>query len=412
MKTVSYRRTLLACYLGYVTQAISINLYPLLFVTFQREFSFTLEQISLLVSVVFITQITVDTLSARFARYISYRTGCIAAHVFAVAGLVGLSFLPDLLPSPYVGVLLPAVLLAIGGGLIETIISPVVESMPGERKDGAMSLLHSFYCWGFTAVTLLSTLFFVTVGIAHWRLLVLLWALLPLATGILFALVPMPPRPEEGADGGMTLRQLCSHRTMWLLFFLMICSGAAELAPAQWASLFAESGLGVSKTAGDLLGPCAFACLQGLSRVLYSGITRRFQPRLVLLVCSVGCVLSYLLIVLAPHPFLSLAGFGLCGVFVGPMWPGVLSLSAARYPRGGTAMFGMLALGGDIGCILGPAMVGVLSDNLQAGGTRLADSLKIGMALCALFPLLLTAGLWRLCTRKKRKNPVQTAADA
>ncbi len=402
MRKLTFRSTTAACYLGYVTQAISINLLPLLYVTFQNEFSVSLDRIGLLVTVLFATQLIIDLLATRFGHLISYRAGCVAAHVFATLGLVGICFLPGLTADPYVGLLLSSICLSVGGGLTEVLISPVVDAMPGDQKAGAMSLLHSFYCWGFMAVVLLSTLFFVTLGTAQWRLLALLWAVVPAVTAVLFCLVPMPDKPEERAGGqGMSLRQLFSSRTMWLLMLLMICSGAAEMAPAQWASLFAESGLQVSKTTGDLLGPCAFACLQGLSRVAFAGFSSRQDPRRLMAACGALCVVGYLTIVLSPWPLLSLIGFGICGVAVGPMWPGVLSLGSARFPVGGTTMFALLALCGDLGCSAAPAVVGWVSEGLQQTGASLQEALKSGMGLCVLFPVVLFVGLLLLGRRKK-----------
>ena len=357
MKTVSYNQTKVACYLGYITQAISINLLPLLYVTFQDQFSVTLTQLGLLATMVFVVQIVVDLLAARFGKRMSYRVGCVAAHVFASAGLILMSFLPSVLPNPYVGVLLSALLLSVGGGLIEVLISPVVDDIPGDSKAGDMSLLHSFYCWGVVGVALLSTAFFAVFGAVAWRWLVLLWAVVPAATAWLLTVVPLPDNPED-----TTQQHHASTTVVWsglfcLLMALMLCSGATELGLAQWASLFAERGLRVTKTAGDLLGPCAFALFQGAARVAYARLTVRYDARRVLILHAVGCVFAYGVIVLSPWPFVSLVGFCLCGWCVGPMWPGVLSLASARYPMGGTSMFAILALCGDMGCSLAPALV-------------------------------------------------------
>ncbi|MBQ8684244.1 MAG: MFS transporter [Clostridia bacterium] len=392
----SYTPTMVACYLGYVTQAITINLTPLLYVTFQQTFSLSLGQVGMLILVVFVTQIGVDLSSTRFGRMISYRTGCVLAAVFATLGLVSFSFLPDVLPDPYVGVILSSVLLSVGSGFVEVQVSPVVDAMPEERKTGAMSILHSFYCWGFTAVVLLSTLFFVTVGIHRWRLLMLLWAVIPAVTGALFCFVRMPVKTEERTGGGMAVRQLLSGRMFWLLMLLMVCAGAAEMVPAQWASLFAEAGLGVSKTVGDLLGPCTFALLQGLSRVAFGLFSVRWDSRRMLFFCGVLSLAGYSLIMLSPWPLLSLFGFGLCGIAIGPMWPGTLSLGSSRYPAGGTGMFGLLAFCGDFGCAVSPALIGAVSDRLQAEGAPVLEALRAGFGVCALFPAALLVILWLL----------------
>ncbi len=390
---VSYRLSLVASYLGYVTQAIAINFLPLLFVTFQREFSVSLEQLGLLVTASFVVQMTVDLLATRFGDRLGYRVGSVAAHIFAVAGLVALAVLPGLMPVPYVGLLVGTVLMAVGGGLIEVLISPMVDAMPFENKARVMNLLHSFFSWGFLAVVLLSTAFFALFGTEHWRWLALFWALVPFVTGVLFCFVPLPlPKTPEGA-GGTVLRRLFSTRLFWLLMLLMLCAGATEIAASQWASLFAEIGLGVPKAVGDLLGPCAFALLMGISRVFFADNRRIRHLRRTLFWCGIGCVVGYLLIVLCPWPFVSLMGFGVCGFCVGVMWPGVLSLGAEAFSHGGTAMFSVLALCGDIGCSVGPWMVGTLSNALQSAGTTTLTALKWGLAVATVFPLVLAAAV-------------------
>ncbi len=396
----AYRVSLGACFLGYVTQAISINFLPLLFATFQREFTVSLEELGLLVTVSFIVQMLVDLLATRFGDRIGYRAGAIAAHVAAVMGLVLLAVLPSLLPDPYVGLLIGTVLMAIGGGLIEVLISPIVDAMPFDGKAGVMSLLHSFFSWGFLAVVLLSTAFFALFGTAYWRWLAVFWATVPFVTGVLFCFVPLPePKTQAGGSGRM-LKQLFRSPAFLLMLLLMLCAGASEIASSQWASLFAEVGLGVPKAVGDLLGPCAFALLMGTSRVIFS--SKRLSSHLPtsLFWCGVGCVVGYLLVVLSPLPLLSLAGFGVCGFSVGVMWPGILSLGADAFPNGGTAMFSLLALCGDVGCSVGPSVVGSLSNTLQNAGLSTLAALKWGLAVAAVFPVLLVFMVGVLRRRK------------
>ncbi len=400
MAAMSYRKTKVACYLGYITQAISINLLPLLYVTFQREFSVTLSQLGLLATILFVIQISVDFLTARFGRGLSYRVGCVAAHVFAAIGLASMSLLPQMMPNPYVGLLLSVVLLSVGGGLTEVLISPVIDAIPGDDKTAQMSLLHSFYCWGVVIVALLSTAFFTVFGTVAWRWLVLLWAVVPAFTALLFAVVPLPPKPEENVGGEHTDTYALGGM-FWLMMALMLCAGAAEMCLAQWASLFAERGLRITKTAGDLLGPCAFALCQGASRVVYGRLTLHRDGRQLLVLCAAGCVIGYVLIAVSPDPLLSLLGFCLCGWFVGPMWPGILSLTSARYPTGGTAMFALLALCGDVGCSLAPAVVGMVSDGLRHSHT-VSDALRGGFGLCVVFPIMLLVGLVLLRKRKSK----------
>ena len=387
--TRSYRATLIACFLGYVTQAIAINFLPLLFATFQREFAVSLEKLGLLITVSFLVQMTVDLLASRFGDKLGYRAGTIAAHVAAVLGLVSLSVLPYCLPDPYVGLMIGTLLMAIGGGLVEVLISPIVDAFPGEGKPGIMSLLHSFFSWGFLAVVLLSTVYFAVCGIDNWRWLPLLWAIPPFVTGVLFCLVPLPSPKNEAGGNKTLLRRLFASPQFWLMMLLMMCAGSAEIAASQWASLFAEVGLGVPKAMGDLLGPCGFALLMGLSRVYFAGGQRAKNMTRSLTACGIGCVAGYLLIVLSPWPLLSLAGFGVCGFSVGLMWPGVLSFGAKAFPTGGTAMFSLLALCGDIGCSIGPGIVGGISNALQSAGQPTLLALKWGIAAATVFPLLL-----------------------
>lgn len=382
----SYRRTLYACYLGYVIQAI-VNIFaPLLFLTFQSEFGIPLEQITLLVTVNFTIQLLIDLLSMKIVDKIGYRPCIIAANIFAALGLLGLGTLPDLIPSPYMGILSSVVLYAIGGGLLEVLVSPIVEACPFTNKSGIMSMLHSFYCWGCVIVILGSTLFFNLAGIENWRILSCLWALIPVVNALLFTISPIPTLVPEGKS--MTLKELLHSKTIWLFFLLMVCAGAAEQAMSQWASSFAEEGLQVSKTVGDLAGPCMFALLMGLARFIYAKLSGRIALIPFMTGSSVLCVFSYLLATVSQNTVLALAGCALCGFSVGILWPGIFSLVSARCPTGGTAMFAMMALGGDLGCCGGPTLVGFVS---SATG-----DLKTGLFTAVIFPVILFCGLHKV----------------
>lgn len=380
MKESNYQHTIYASYLGYITQAVVNNLAPLLFLIFQDRFGISLGKITALVTVNFTVQLLVDALSAKFVDRIGYRTSIVAGHLCAAAGLVGMAALPFLLPDPYPGLLCSVVLYAIGGGTIEVLISPMVEACPTDNKAAVMSLLHSFYCWGTVAVAACSTLFLYVFGKDSWRVLACLWAVLPLFNAVWFCRVPIARLTEE--HEGMSIRSLFSTGVFWLFLLLMIAAGASEQAMSQWASAFAESGLGVSKTVGDLAGLCIFSLLMGSARGLYA----RFSEKMDLLKCILAsggvCICAYLLAVFAPHPMLSLAGCGLCGLSVGLLWPGVYSLASARLPKGGTAMFALLALAGDVGCGGGPTLVGAVAGIC-------GDRLKTGLLAAVIFPVLL-----------------------
>lgn len=392
MKKLTYRHTLLSCCAGIISQAITSNFAPLLFLTFQETFGFSLEQIGLLVSFNFVTQLAVDALSVRFADKIGYRKLIVSAQLMVCVGLVLLSVLPFLLPNAYVGVVTATLIYAVGSGLNEVLISPIVEACPHEGKSAGLSLLHSFYCWGSMVVVLVSTLLLSVFGTHAWRVISLMWALIPLVNTYFFSRVPIAPLVSEGKS--MTLKELLSTRVFWLFMLLMLCAGATELSMAQWASAFAESGLKVSKSVGDLAGPCFFALMMGVGRVLQYKISDKIDLRKYLLLCAAGCVASYLIASLAGQPLLALLGFGACGLAVAAMWPGTLTLSQQTYPRGGTAMFAILALFGDVGCSFGPALVGFVSGALQ-------DNLRLGLLSAVVFPLVMLALLMR---RKKSKK--------
>lgn len=390
----NYNCTLKASYTGYVVQAIVNNFAPLLFLTFQGAFGISLGRITLLVTVNFGIQLLVDLLSARFVDRIGYRTCIVAAHLFAAAGL---AFIPDLVPGHFAGLVVCVCLYAIGGGIIEVLISPIVEACPTGKKDAAMSLLHSFYCWGAVAVVLGSTLFFTVAGVGNWRILALLWALVPAVNALVFARVPILSLVEDG--DGMGIRELAGNRVFWLFAFIFVCAGASEQAMSQWASAFAESGLKVSKTMGDLAGPCMFSVLMGLSRALYAKYSEKIQLPVFMTISALLCVFSYLLAAYGPDPALALLGCGLCGLSVGILWPGAFSLASASCPRGGTAMFALLALAGDLGCSAGPTLVGLVSGAAEGG-------MKSGLAVAAWIPAVLVLGLLRVMCggRKKEYN--------
>lgn len=378
----TFRHTKYAAYIGYITQAIVNNLAPLLFVSFQREFSLSLDRISVLITMNFGVQIITDIIAAKYVDRIGYRPACVIAHIFAALGLVGYGVLPFVI-SPYAGLLICSAVCAIGGGLTEVVISPVVEALPGDEKESAMSLLHSFYCWGQVLVVLLSTLYFSLIGVERWRFLSVIWAAIPLFNIFLFCKVPIRHLNENGES--MPVRKLFCKKVFWLFIILMICAGASELAMSQWASLFAEEGLGVSKTFGDLLGPCAFAALMGISRTVYGLFGSKMNLRRFISGSGILCVISYLTAVFAPVPVVSLMGCAVCGLSVGIMWPGTYSIAARRYEQGGTAMFAVLALAGDVGCTSGPVLAGFVGNA--------SDDLKNGLLAAALFPAIMVIGI-------------------
>lgn len=374
------KQTVAACYIGYISQAIINNFSPLLYVTFRETYGISLSEISLLIVLNFGIQVLVDFTAARFIGDSNTRSATVLAHAFAAVGLIGLFLFPKIIPNAFLGICIAVIMSGVGGGLIEVMVSPILEALPGDEKSGAMSLLHSFYCWGQAGVILISTLVFTVGGISLWPYLAISWAAVPLAGMILFSFAPIYPLVSEGES--MPRKKLFTSRLFWILLIMMLCAGASELAMSQWASAFVEKGLGIDKSMGDLLGPCMFAVLMGISRVFYAKFSKKIDLRKFFIISSLICMASYLLAAISPHPIVSLVGCALCGFGVGVMWPGTYSIAAAALPGGGVSMFAYLALAGDIGCTSGPSIVGLVAD--AAGG-----NLRIAFLVALVFPSLL-----------------------
>lgn len=386
----SYNATITASYLGYITQAIVNNFAPLLFLILARDFSLSLAQITAITTLNFAVQLLVDLLSARLVDRIGYRRCIVTAHVLAAAGLIGMAVLPRIMP-PYAGLLASVALYAIGGGIIEVLISPIVEACPTQHKEAAMSLLHSSYCWGHVGLVLLTTAFLAIFGEHTWPLLACLWALIPLGNMVLFTQVPLAD--INAGHEPLSLRRLLSQGAFWLLLALMVCAGASEQAMSQWASAFAESSLHISKAMGDLAGPCVFAALMGLSRMLYGKFADRIPLRSFMLGSSVLCILCYLAAMQTSSSLLAIIGCALCGFSVGIFWPGTFSMAALTLPGGGTAMYALMALAGDLGCSAGPTVVGLVADAAQG-------QLQAGLGAAMVFPALMLLGIWVISRRK------------
>lgn len=392
----NYQKTMYACFIGYIVQAVVNNFVPLLFVVFQDSYHIPLSQITALITINFLIQLGVDLLSAGVVDKLGYRICVLIAHGCVAAGLVLLAFLPDLLPNPFAGILIAVGIYAVGGGLIEVLISPILEACPTKNKEKAMSLLHSFYCWGHVGVVLISTVFFRLAGVGNWRILTVLWALIPVGNLVLFAGAPIYSLHEEG-ETGLTLRELFTKKIFWILMLMMLCAGASEQAVSQWASIFAEKGLGVSKTVGDLAGPMAFAALMGTSRLIYGKYGDRLNLNRFMTLSCFLCIAAYGCISLIPNAAVGLAGCAVCGFSVGILWPGTFSKASAAVKGGGTAMFALLALAGDLGCSGGPTLAGAVSS--QCG-----DNLRMGILAAVVFPVLLLAGMLLLSRQKSVKS--------
>ena len=391
----NYKKTLTACCLCSVTQAITANFAPLLFLTFKNSYGISFEKIALIPVVFYFTQLLVDFAVTRFADKIGYRACILSSQILSSVGLIFMAILPEVMPVPFIGIIISVILYAIGSGIVEVLSSPIVEACPFDNKDGVMSILHSFYSWGSVGVILGSTLFFVAFGIENWQILALIWALVPLFNTFNFISCPIEKLVEDGK--GMRVVELLRLPIFWLMIILMICAGASEVTMAQWASAFTESALGVSKTVGDLLGACLFAAFMGMARMIYGKMSKALDLTKTMLCCGVLSIICYLLASLSSSAVLGLIGFALCGLAVGIMWPGTISISSEKCVGGGTAMFAFLALAGDFGATVGPAMVGGISE--IAG-----DNLKSGLLIATVFPIILTIGLLFLNGKVKLKR--------
>lgn len=395
----NYKQTISACFIGYIIQAIVNNFVPLLFVTFQKSYSIELSKITVLITINFVIQLCIDLASAYFIDKIGYRASALIAHGCSAAGLILLTILPELLPSAYAGIVISVIIYAIGGGLLEVLLSPIIEACPTGNKEKAMSLLHSFYCWGHMGVVLLSTAFFAIFGIENWKALALIWAAVPVLNGIFFTRVPIYPLVDEG-EKGLTLKQLTASKTFWIMMLMMVCAGASEQSVSQWASAFAEEGLGVSKTIGDLAGPTAFAALMGTSRLIYGKLGHKIDINKFMGFSCILCIAAYLCISIVQNPAIELIGCAVCGFSVGILWPATFSKASASIKGGGTLLFAMLALAGDLGCSAGPTLAGFVSG-------KFGNNLRAGILAAIVFPALLLLGL--LLSRKNSGGKIKKA---
>lgn len=390
----NYRKTKIACYLGFITQAIVVNFAPLLFLKFHKDYNISIGKIALIPTFFFFTQLLVDLFCAKYVDKIGYRVSIVVSEVCSAAGLIGLAFLPDMLPSPFTGIIVSVIIYAIGSGLIEVLCSPIVEACPFENKEATMSLLHSFYCWGSVGTILFSTAFFVIFGMDSWKWLAVILALIPTINIYNFAVCPIEHLVEGG--GGLCVKELLKKPLFWIAIVLMICAGASELSMSQWASAYAEAALGLSKIVGDLAGPCMFAVVMGICRIIFGKYAEKMNLNKFMIGSGILCVVCYLLAAVSDNPLIGLAGCILCGFSVGIMWPGTISISSKAFPTGGTAMFALLAMAGDLGGSIGPGIVGRIAQN--AGG-----SIRAGISIGLIFPVILLIMLF-LFGRLKRND--------
>lgn len=416
---INYKPTKLACYVGYITQAIVINLAPLFFAIFSDSYGIDNASLGTLILVSFVTQIITDITAVHLTARASMRVCAILAHCLAFTGLVLLGVLPSVMTNTFIALLISSIIYSVGGGLIEVVISPVVDAIPvsatgeqGAAKAAAMSFLHSFYCWGQMAVVLISTLLLGIIGGDNWMFIPFIWAAVPFVNIFAFIKVPFPKFLSESER--TPVGKMVFTRLFVVCAVLMICSGASELAVSQWASMLAEKGLSVNKVVGDILGPCAFALFMGVGRTVYGIMGTRLPLAKSLLASSILCVAGYLMITLFQNPTVALLGCSVCGLAVSIMWPGVLSLTAREFTGGGAVLFSLLAVCGDVGCSLGPWLAGFVSDNIKPGAfLALAPfagleaeqiALKCGLFAAGIFPIAMCLAVIAFMLVRKRKR--------
>lgn len=392
-RSKNYHLTIGTCFSALAVQAIVTTFPSMLYMTFRSDYGLSLSQISFLIALCFVTQIGVDLIFAKLADRIGYRASMVSSSLLAAVGFVAMAVLPRILP-PFTGLLIANILYSAGSGITEAVNSPLVEACPTKNKGAIMSILHSFYCWGVIAVALLSTLFFVSVGRAHWPLMACLWAVIPTVNAILFSIAPMASLADN-MEHRMPVKALMKNKVFWTVMLLLLAAGASEHAVSQWISTFAEANLGIAKTMGDLAGLCLFAAMLGFARVVNAKVAQKVAPEKSMLLCVLLAILSYGLMILPLHPVINLMGCVLSGLAVGSLYPGALSLGSARLPAGGTAMFAFMAVAGDIGCSVGPSMVGTVSG-------WFGDELKFGFGAALLFPVLFLVGLMALRRAKQK----------
>lgn len=398
MKARTFKGTKIACYTGYLVQGIINNIAPLLFVIFSDKFNMTLQKLSLLITINFVTQLIVDTLSIKFVDKIGYKPLAIISQSIAFIGLLSLGVLPYVFANSYLGVVISIILSAIGSGITEVIISPIVESIPGEKKTAEMSLLHSFYCWGQVIVVLLTTIMIKVFGNDLWYIAPIVWSIIPLINTINFIGVPI--KPNLTSEEKTPLFEMLFSKQFLLLIIIMICSGASEIGMSQWSSYFAETGLKISKMTGDLLGPCLFAVLMGTGRMIFGFIGEKINLKTALSFSALFCTICYLGTCFIDHSLISLLICATTGITVSIMWPATLSLAARLFPKGGGPMYSVLALSGDTGCTLGPWFISFMSIKISTDISS-GEALKSGLGFASFFPLLMVLAITLLRLPKK-----------
>lgn len=406
-----FRLTLMAARMGFFTQALVNNLAPVFFVLFRVLYGFSYLQVGILAALNFTLQLFADITSPNLISRFGYRKCAMTAQALCAVGLILMPGLCILTGGVYISFIIPVLIYSYGAGMIEVLASPIVEAIPDLPENTKMSMLHSFYSWGQMTCVALTTLALHFIGYERWFLIPVLWSAIPIFGIILFsrARLDMADMAEKESEKGGRL--FC--RSFVLMLIIMTCAGASEIAMSEWSSLFAEEALGVSKVAGDLFGPCMFALFMGMGRMCHAKFGERLNLSRLIKACSLLCVICYVGAALLRPAAASLIFCALTGLSVSLMWPGALSLAAARN-NGGARMYGLLAAFGDIGCIIGPVVTSSVSEfadgneRIRAIGAAYGLSadktaLRASLLAMALIPLVMLICL-SLFSDKGREN--------
>lgn len=394
----SYGLTKVACYIGYVVQAVVNNLLSLLFVIFNAQpYNISLEKLGSIIFINFAAQLFIDYISVFFTSRFGYKKCVVFAQATSVVGFVLLGFLPRVI-EPYFGILFSILFLAVGSGLIEVLISPIIEALPSDNKASNMSFLHSFYCWGQVLTVIGTTALVFALGNDKWFYIPFVWSIIPFINTLLFTRCDILELENNSAHSSAL--SLLKNKSVYKYMVFMFCAGASEITMVQWSSFFVEKGFGTEKWLGDLIGPCLFAVLMGIGRIGYGILGKKVSLERLLCYFSALCFVCYLVVALSNNGIICALGCAVCGLSVSVMWPGVISLSAEKFHSSGTAIFSLMAMLGDIGCAVGPWILGLIAEYafdynlgrhlisaLNINSTQ--SNMQLGFLICSIFPLIM-----------------------
>lgn len=394
--TKEYNLAKYACYLGSGGMAIVSVLSPLLFVTFRELYGISYTLLGLLVVANFLTQLSVDLIFSFFTKYFNIHKTVRTMPIITFSGLLIYTLMPLIFPEyVYLWLIIGTIVFSASAGLGEVLLSPVIAAIPSDNPDREMSKMHSAYAWGCVAVVVISTLFLKLAGTHNWQFLALLLSLLPFANAIIFAKAKLPEISinQDAEKGGVSFK----NKGIIMCFVCIFLGGATEVTMSEWVSNFIESGIGLPKVVGDILGVAMFAAMLGIGRTIYAKIGKNISS--VMLFGMAGSTVCYIVASLSLNPVTGLIACAVTGLCVSMLWPGTLIYAEENFPKLGVAVYALMAAGGDLGASVAPQLVGVLSDKIAVMNfaeilaqklciTAEQVGIRAGMLAAAVFPLL------------------------